>query len=89
MQEIKIDEELKKLITPLSPEEYKALEDSIIREGCRDALVVWGDTLIDGHHRLEICQKNKIDYTVINKDFSRKSDVKTWIIKNPYSRLKV
>ena len=36
-----IDEEFKQLIPPLTEEEYKGLEASIISEGCRDALIVW------------------------------------------------
>ena len=38
---IKIDDEFKALIPPISPDEYKLLEESILSEGCRDALVVW------------------------------------------------
>lgn len=37
--EIRIDPEFKALIPPLTVEEYAGLEESIVREGCRDALV--------------------------------------------------
>ena len=52
---MRIDEEFQKLIPALTPEEYKGLEASILAEGCRDALVVWGDVLVDGHNRYKIC----------------------------------
>lgn len=39
--EIQIDEEFKSLIPPLSPEEFKQLEENILQDGCRDPLVVW------------------------------------------------
>ena len=32
------------------PDEYDALERSLLSEGCRDALVLWGDLLVDGHN---------------------------------------
>ena len=38
---IEIDPEFKALIPPLSKEEYQQLEENILAEGCRDALVVW------------------------------------------------
>lgn len=38
---IRIDEELRAYIDPLTPDEYAALEQSLLAEGCRDALVLW------------------------------------------------
>ena len=49
---IVVNEELKAYIDPLTPEEHDALERSILAEGCRDALVLWGDLLVDGHNDL-------------------------------------
>ena len=43
-----VNEELKAYIDPLTPQEYESLEHSILVEGCRDALVLWGDLLVDG-----------------------------------------
>ena len=48
---IVVNEELKAYIEPLTPDEHDALERSILAEGCRDALVLWGDVLVDGHNR--------------------------------------
>ena len=59
---LKIDPEFKSLIPPLTPDERAGLEASILTEGCRDALIVWGDILIDGHNRYEICTKHNIPY---------------------------
>jgi len=49
--DIVVNEELKSYIDPLTSEEHEALERSILMEGCRDALVVWGDVLVDGRPR--------------------------------------
>ena len=43
MPEIKIDEELSGLIPPLTEDEYSRLEQSILDEGCRDAIILWGN----------------------------------------------
>ena len=50
MIELQINPEFKDLIFPLKPEEYEGLEKSIIEEGCRDAIVSWNSTIIDGHN---------------------------------------
>ena len=49
MEDIKI--EFKGLIPPLRPEERQGLEASLLKEGCRDALVVWHGILLDGPPR--------------------------------------
>lgn len=66
---MRIKKEYKTLIPPLSPEEYQYLEENILKDGVREPLVVWGDILIDGHNRYEICQKHGITYKTVNKDF--------------------
>lgn len=86
MEEIIIDTEFKELITPLSTDEYEGLEKSIIEEGCRDALVLWNQTLVDGHNRYEICTKHGIEFHTIQMDFQSVENAKEWIIFNQYSR---
>lgn len=88
--DITIDEEFKTLIPPLSPEEYRLLEESIKSEGCREDLIVWKNgkfTIIDGHNRFEICKKHGVKFKVKDaKDFSCKEEVKEWIISNQLGR---
>lgn len=83
---MKIDPEFKALIYPLQEHEYNQLEESIKREGCRDPLVVWGDTLLDGHHRLQICDKHNIAYNTTGLAFDSREDAKLWIIDNQIAR---
>ena len=83
---IKVNEEFKSLIPPLSEEEHNGLEQSIIEEGCRDAIIVWGDIIVDGHNRYEICQTHGIEFNTVSKDFENEDDVKLWIIDNQFSR---
>lgn len=83
---IKIDDEFKNLIPPLTDDEYKGLEESILKEGCRDSLVTWNDILIDGHNRYEICVKHGIAFQTTEKDFKSRDEVLLWMINNQKSR---
>lgn len=84
--ELLIDPEFKKLIRPLTQDERQSLEDSLLKDGCRDALVVWGETIIDGHNRYEICTEHGIEFKVERKDFGSTADVKRWMILNQMAR---
>jgi hypothetical protein len=87
---ITINEELRSFIDPLTANEYAALERSLLAEGCRDALVLWNDVLIDGHNRYEICQKHHIAFkTVQNATFASLDDVMLWMIDNHLARRSV
>ena len=81
-----IDPEFKSLIRRLSHEEYRGLEESILEEGCRDPLVVWGTTLVDGHHRYEICTVHDIPFNTVQREFASRSDAKIWIAKNQFAK---
>jgi len=87
---ITINDELRSFVDPLTDIEYAALERSLLAEGCRDALVLWRDTLIDGHNRYEICQKHGIPFrTVHNNNFASLEDVMLWMIDNHLARRSV
>ena len=83
---MKIDVEFQSLIPPLTYEEKRMLEESILSEGCRDAIVVWNDTIIDGHNRYEICKKHGIPFETVSREFEDRNDVIEWIIKNQFGR---
>lgn len=87
---LRIDESLRSYIDPLTEDEYAALERSLLDEGCRDALVLWGDLLVDGHNRHAICQKHGIAFqTVQNTRFKSMEDVHLWMIDNHLGRRSV
>jgi len=83
---LKISKEFEELIPPLTIEEEENLENSLKKEGCRDALVVWNGTIVDGHHRYKICKKYNIPFEVVEMDFEDVYDVKLWIIENQLAR---
>ena len=83
MLDIVIDEELKNLIPALSQPEFEQLENNILEEGCREAVIVWNGILVDGHNRHEICKKNNIDFKIAERtDFSNREEVIDWMINN-------
>ena len=87
---ITVNEDLQAYIDPLTPDEYAALERSLLAEGCRDALVLWGDVLVDGHNRHAICQKHGLPFqTVQNTRFTSLEDVHLWMIDQHLGRRSV
>jgi N6-adenosine-specific RNA methylase IME4/DNA-binding XRE family transcriptional regulator len=83
---MRIDNEFRALIPPLTSEEYAQLEKSLQEEGCRDALVTWQGILVDGHNRYEICNKHGIAFKSIEKGFANREKAKEWIILNQFGR---
>lgn len=85
--DIVVNEELKAYIDPLTPEEDEALERSLLAEGCRDALVLWGNVLVDGHNRYRLCMKHGLPFqTVQNPRFQSMEDVHLWMIEQHLGR---
>lgn len=88
MPNLIIDPEFKQLIPPLQPNELAALEQSLIRNGCRDALVIWAghNILLDGHCRYQICQEHNIPFGTIEMVFSSRQEAMAWVIQNQFAR---
>jgi ParB family chromosome partitioning protein len=86
--DVLIDAEFRTLIPPLAPEEFKALEESILAEGCRDAIVVWKEkgVVLDGHNRYDICVKHGIPYRTFEKPLVDRDEAILWIIDNQLGR---
>lgn len=83
---LKINPAFRDLLRPLTADEYKSLEQEIIANGCREPIVVWNETIIDGHHRYKICQKHGIDFTVKVMTFPSEAEALFWIGKNQQGR---
>jgi len=84
--ELIIKSEFHGLIPPISQEEYGLLEESLLQEGCREAIVTWDGCILDGHNRYEICQKHDIRFKIIEKSFENEDEAKIWIIHNQLAR---
>ena len=84
--ELKINPEFEKLIPPLDMKELFTLKESIWKEGCRDALVTWRGTIVDGHNRYKYCKEKGLPFKVIERNFSTEDDAIVWIIDNQMGR---
>ena len=84
--ELKINLEFKKLIPPLSNEEYEQLRENIKNEGVRDPIIIWNNTIIDGHNRYEIAKELNVTFKTVEKNFANSDEAKIWVIKNQLGR---
>ena len=83
---IAIDSEFQSLIPPLSDDEYKQLEKSILAEGVRNPIITWNGTIIDGHNRYNVCEEHGIECPQVEREFESRDAAKIWIIGNQLGR---
>lgn len=83
---LEINENFKRLIPPLSLEELQQLEQNLVRDGCREPLCVWNDTIIDGHNRYEICTRLQIPFIIRRINFGSSEEATAWICANQLGR---
>ena len=82
-----IDPELNEVLPELSEEDYTALEKSLLSDGYKGApIMVWGDVIVDGHNRYEICNKHHIPYEVKKIDFENKEEAIRWMVRQQLGR---
>ena len=88
MINLKIDPEFQNQIPPLTDDEYKQLEENILKEGkLLSPLIVWNNTLVDGHNRYEIVQEHpEISFSTMPLRFESREEVLSWICKNQLGR---
>jgi len=86
--DFRIDPEFQALLIPLTEEERRLLGESLIAEGCRDAVVVWEEEaiLLDGHNRVELCRERGIPYEVRSISLPDRDAAKVWVIRNQLAR---
>jgi hypothetical protein len=82
MSDIIIDEEFQFLLPPLDEDSFQKLENSILKYGCRNPLVLWNNILIDGYNRLKILTHHDLPYNTINMEFDNREEATIWIIEN-------
>jgi len=84
--QLTVKQEFKKLIPPLTFDEFKQFEANILNEGIRDPLIIWGNVVLDGHNRYEIATKHDIPFTTVERFFDGELDAKIWMINNQFGR---
>ena len=49
-------------------------------------MVVFNNTLVDGHNRYEICTKHDLPFSILDKEFADSGAAKLWMIDNQNGR---
>ena len=88
MINLKIDPEFQSQIPPLTDDEFKQLEENILKEGkLLSPLIVWNNTLVDGHNRYAILQKHpEIYFSTMPLRFENREEAIAWICRNQLGR---
>ena len=88
MINLKIDPEFQSQIPPLTDDEFKQLEENILKEGkLLSPLIMWNNTLVDGHNRYAILQKHpEIYFSTMPLRFANREEALAWICKNQLGR---
>ncbi len=81
-----IKDELRDLLPELDSVEYAMLEESILREGCTDPIIVWDGIIVDGHNRYRICQDHDVPFETKEISFASMDDAKRWMLVRQMGR---
>lgn len=83
-----IDPEFEAKCPPLSEDELAQLEENILEEGVvLMPLIVWNNTIVDGHNRYKIAQEHPgIEFRIHEKQFNNRYEAISWICKNQLGR---
>ncbi len=82
-----IDPELRDLLPPITDEEHEALTADILKNGCYSPMICMEDmTLVDGHHRYDICTAHDIPYRMVVLDFEDKLATMEWMVNTQKGR---
>ena len=87
-QVLQIDPEYESAIVHIRQDEFERLEQSILEEGrIIDPIIVWNNTIVDGHNRYKIAQKYpQIEFSVVEHPFESRSECINWIWLHQLSR---
>lgn len=85
---LKIDEEFRNKIPPLTEDEFRQLEENIVSDGeVYEPIAVWNGTIVDGHNRWKIIQAHpEIPYKVKEMAFSDKWEAFEWMYRKQLGR---
>ena len=83
--ELKIDPEFSKMLDSdifdsVDPERDELLKEAIRISGYVEPILVWNDTIIDGHRRYKICKDNNIPFRTREVNFEDRMEAKIFIL---------
>lgn len=78
-----VDPEFAGLHRKLSVLELEQLEANCLEDGAiHDPIMVWGQYILDGRHRLPIAQKHGLPYDVKEINLPSRDEAKRWVVNN-------
>lgn len=80
MHDVKIDSEFESLVPPMTDDEYRRLERSILAYGVRAPIITWNGVILDGHSRYKICKKHGIEFETREVELDTRADAMRWIV---------
>ena len=85
---LRVDHEFETKIPPLTEEEFRNLEQSILAAGeMYSPIIVWNGTVVDGHNRYNILKKHpELKYSVKEMEFANRGEALNWICRNQLGR---
>ena len=92
MQQLTINLKFRDVARPLHEDEFKLLEENILRDGrVLQPIITWKGTIVDGHNRWQISQKHReqgreIPFETAEMDFADEWAVVAWICNNQLGR---
>lgn len=86
VNELCVDKKISGIFAPINSSVFENLEKDIIQFGCLSPIVIWGNTILDGHARYEICRKNNIAYSVVSLNIKNQDDAVAWVYFNQRNR---
>jgi len=84
--ELTINQKFRDLIPALTADELNLLTENIKKDGVREPILIWRNTIIDGHNRYAICQEHNIPFTTKELEFTNEDEAIVFIIKNQLGR---
>jgi SAM-dependent methyltransferase len=76
---IKIDHGIRSLIPRGRQKDLESLEASLLTNGCRYPLKLWGRILLDGHKRLAICRRHGLPFETEQVRLPDRAAAKLWV----------
>jgi len=87
-KELTVDPEFERICHKLTPQEFTALENTILEKGeILSPIITWNGIIVDGHHRYKIAQKHpEIPYKTTEIEFPDRSAAIAWICNTQLGR---
>lgn len=83
---LKLDSEYQSMKPHYSSNEYAALEQDILKNGCKNPIVVSCRIILDGYKRYSICKKHHIKCPIKSFNSSYREERTAWVCRNELTR---